>query len=138
MNSFQTTAQDQLANLSQQYQQLANLANQQQKLGAAEPDYQLLTVDGVEGARAFRMGRNSKAALFDLNDPIFFFKATDANGNELPLKMFEFREKDIPKSESDFVTVKDLEAFKDDLRRMLAEIPVSVSVGAEPEKEVST
>lgn len=47
---------------------------------------------GIEGAKAYPMGPNCRAPLFDDAEDIFYIKSTDANGFPT-VKVFEFKEK---------------------------------------------
>ena len=120
--NYAQNAQMQLENIRRQYEQFAEIVGQQQALADSGTDYQMQTVDGIDGARAFKAGKNAKVPLFDVNEPVFFFKVTDANGNEMPLKKFRFAEEEIPKEDGDFVTMRDLNAIRsdiDDLKKLL-------------------
>lgn len=44
------------------------------------PHYDIIKVNGQNGAEAFQMGPNSKALLLDENDPIVWFVQTDGAG----------------------------------------------------------
>ena len=47
---------------------------------------------GIEGAKAYPMGPNCRAPLFDDEEDIFYIKSTDSNGFPT-VKVFEFKEK---------------------------------------------
>lgn len=113
-------AQQQLVGLQQQYEQLQSLMSQ---TGAgteqSAPVIQTPTVAGIDGARRFKLGPNSAAALMDVDEQVFYWKTTDANGVEAPIKVCPFAMHDAPKSESDYVTVKDFNELKADIRKLL-------------------
>jgi len=75
--------------------------------------------DGITGARAIKLGVDSDIAIFDLNEDVFYYRQTDANGNELPMKVGYYTLKDPPKSDSDYVTVKDFEMLKAEIIGLL-------------------
>jgi hypothetical protein len=112
-----------LEGLKRQYEQLEQLAARQQA-GVADSlpaPQQVPTVVGIEGARAYRLGKSSSVALFDTEEDTFYFRKTDSNGNEIPMKVGHYKLEDAPKSESDFVTVKDFEALKTEILGLLRE-----------------
>ena len=58
-------------------QQMPNYYSQQ---SMQQNVMQLYRVNGYEGAKAFQMPPNSQAALFDMNEDIFYLKASDSAG----------------------------------------------------------
>ena len=46
----------------------------------AQPVDGLVSVTGIEGARAYQLPPNSKMALFDADSDVFYVKTTDAGG----------------------------------------------------------
>ena len=112
-------AQAQLAGLQKQYEQLQALMTQSSVATEQAAQQQVQKVTGIEGARAYHLGPNSSVALFDTEDDVFYFRSTDANGVENPMKIGRFKIEDAPKADSDFVTVKDFEALKKDLFTLL-------------------
>ena len=107
-----------LDGIKKQYDQLAKLAAQQN--GAADlSTQQVPTVAGIEGARAYHLGKSSSVALFDTEEDVFYFRKTDANGNEVPMKIGRYTLEDPPKADTDYVTVKDFEALKTDIMAYL-------------------
>lgn len=46
----------------------------------AQPVDGLISVTGVEGAKAYQLPPNSKIALFDADSDVFYVKTTDAGG----------------------------------------------------------
>jgi hypothetical protein len=75
----------------------------------------LTRVNGIDGARAYQMGANSTAALFDSNDDILYIKTTDGAGFPT-IRVFEFKEKIAEMkenlSECEFVSKAEFEKFK--------------------------
>lgn len=52
---------------------------------------QLTRVNGIDGAKAFQMGINSTAALFDANEDLMYIKQTDGAGFPT-IRTFKFEE----------------------------------------------
>lgn len=81
-----------------------------------QPSYQqpmqLNKVNGFEGAKAFPMGANSQAPLFDINEDVFYLKTTDSAGYPI-IDIYDFKKRE-PKVESkaDFVTREEFEELK--------------------------
>jgi hypothetical protein len=69
----------------------------------------------MDGARAYQMGANSTAALFDSNDDILYIKTTDGAGFPT-IRVFEFKERIAETaqnvSETEFASKAEFEKFK--------------------------
>ena len=74
----------------------------------------VIKVTGMEGAGRFPMMANSTAAMFDLNEDIFYLKTTDSMGTPT-IRKFSFTEIVDPKPENIYVT-------KDELKEMIGEL----------------
>ena len=91
----------QLQNMQSQLAQLQSNAQPQQQ------GYQIQTVKGIAGARAFAIPPSSGVILMDTDDSVFYLKSTDANGLET-VKAYEFTEKetDTPELNADKFVLK--------------------------------
>ena len=107
-----------LEGLKKQYEQLEQLTSQRTGIEAPAPQ-QVPTVSGIDGARAFKLGKSSSVALFDVEADVFYLRQTDSNGNEMPLKIGRYTLEDAPKAETDYVTMKDFEALKAEIVSLL-------------------
>ena len=67
-------------------------------------------------------GPNSSSAVFDKEEALFFLLSVDANGNKAPVKIGRFVLEDAPEPGSDNITKADLEAFRAEIRGMIASI----------------
>lgn len=65
-------------------------------------------VNGLESANAYRMQPNSEVILMDSNNPVFYFKKTDASGFST-VKAYEFHE--VEDKKTDYVTKQEFEEF---------------------------
>ncbi len=77
----------------------------------------LIKVNGIEGARMYPIAPNSRIALFDANEDVFYIKSADAGGYAT-IESYEFHRKEpvAPAVESNkYVTVEDFEKFKEEL-----------------------
>ena len=127
MDSFNTS---QISNLQTQLQQLQSLMNQPRQAPAqiqAAPQKPICTVpmvDGLSGARQYldTRGPNSSSAVFDKEEAVFFLLSVDANGNPAPIKIGRFTLEDAPEPGSNSITKADLEAFRAEIRGMIASI----------------
>ena len=125
MDAFNTS---QLSNLQTQLQQLQSLMNQPKPTQIqAAPQKMICTVpmvDGLNGARQYldTLGPNSSSAVFDKDEAVFFLLSVDANGNKAPVKIGRFVLEDAPEPGSDTITKADLEAFRAEIRGMIASI----------------
>ena len=93
------------------------MGNMQNYMGYRNPvsfsqQMQLNKVNGLEGAKAFQMNPNSQAALFDLNEDIFYLKTTDSAGYPM-IDIYEFKKRE-PKAEpkADYVTREEFEELR--------------------------
>lgn len=125
--------QQQLQDLSRQYQQLTG---QQQPLQQIpQPIYQSLPVqpvvqsrqvqyvEGLAGARLYQDGlpSNSSEVIMDKDENIFYMVSKDANGTpskRIPRARFTIEE--FEDEEPAFLTRKDLDDFKEEIRQMFA------------------
>jgi len=125
MDAYRT---GQLDNLSQKLQQLQALMQQPATpVPQAQPQKVISTVpivDGLAGARQYleTLGPSSSAAVFDKEEAVFFLLSVDANGNKAPVKIGRFALEDAPEPGSDNITKADLEAFRAEIRGMIAEL----------------
>lgn len=118
---------NQLDRLQSQFQQLQNLMGQRnQPLPAPQAPQKLIctvpVVDGLSGARQYldTLGANSSCAVFDKEEAVFFLLSVDANGNHQPIKIGRFALEDVPEPGDNAITKDDLDAFKAEIRGMLA------------------
>lgn len=77
---------------------------------------QLIRVTGLEGAKAYQMGANSTAALFDSGSDLMYIKSTD--GACFPtIRTFKFEEvhNDTP-TQREYVSKEEFEEFKKEIR----------------------
>ena len=121
MNDFNFNPQ--LTNLQAQLQQLQGLMGKTPGVSSpSAPPHTIPEVDGIEGARQFQktMPPNSKDAVFDKVEPVFFALAVDANGIPQPIKKCTYTMEDVPETGSDGITRKDLEDFKQEMRDAIA------------------
>ena len=126
MDAYNTT---QLSNLQNQLQQLQSLMGQRSQPAAVtpqtapqKPTVTISSVDGIEGTRKFAesVGPNSKVVVFDGEEPVFYTFAVDANGNRSTIKIGRFTLEDAPEPGDNTITKDDLDAFKAEIRGMLA------------------
>lgn len=78
---------------------------------------ELVSVNGRAGADAFRMDMpNSRVALFDANDDVFYIKATDGAGYPT-VQAFRFTpiSETAEKGSADFITRSEYNEFKQEI-----------------------
>ena len=86
-----------------------------------QPPINQLTIRGGEKvARQFKLPPNSRAAIFDEEEPIFYFKETDENGNEIAFKKCSYVEIEDP-PEPEYLTVQEFKSVLDDFKKSLKE-----------------
>ena len=114
----------QLSNLQTQLQQLQSLMQKPavQQAAPAPVPHTILEVNGEEGARQYHktMLPNTKEAVFDKNDQVFFALAVDANGVLQPIYRCPYTMEPLPEPGSSVVTKQDFEALRQEMREALA------------------
>lgn len=71
---------------------------------------------GITEARAFPIGMNSNAAIFDKNDNIFYIKATDAYGNMISFHKYRYtEEEEVLPLDSRYVTTEQFDQFRKEI-----------------------
>lgn len=118
------TLQNQLQNLFRDYSQLNRAIPQPPPTSQSQHAMQaVLFVYGIDGAREFlkTMAPNTSAAVFDHDAPLFYMLSVDANGVPAKIKIGDFTLRDAPEPESDVITKKDFEAFRNEMRSWFAQ-----------------
>ena len=133
-NNF-NALQQQIQDLSRQYQQLAGTSQQiqpvfqqpiipqPQPVSIPVPPRQVQYVEGISGARLYQDGMqpNSSEIIMDKDDNIFYQVSKDANGT--PSKRIircRFTIEEDLEEEPTFLTRKDFDDFKEEIRQMFA------------------
>ena len=149
-NNVNTLSQ-QIQDLGRQYQQLINGGQQQpifqqpiipqpQQIPIPIPSRQVQYVEGIAGARLYQdsMQSNSSEIIMDKDENIFYQVSKDANGT--PSKRIircRFQIEEEPEEESPFLTRKDFDDFKEEIRQMFANVQsqkqITLSSGAKKE-----
>ncbi len=72
----------------------------------------LISVIGLDGAKAYKMSANSTVALFDGDEDLFYIKSTDGAGFPT-IRTFKFEEikNDKPQPNNDYVSRKEMEEY---------------------------
>ena len=123
------TISQQLQDLSRQLQQSYNFqypqaAPQVQQIPIPIPSRQVQYVEGLAGAKLYQQNlpSNSSEIIMDKNESIFYKVSKDANGTPsktIPRGHFTLDDMD---EEPTYITRKDLDDFKDEMRSMLLEL----------------
>ena len=132
-NNNVNTLQQQIQDLTRQYQQLVTggqqpifqqpIIPQPQQIPIPIPPRQVQYVEGIAGARLYQdsMQANSSEIIMDKDDNIFYQVSKDANGT--PSKRIircRFQIEEDIEEESPFLTRKDFDDFKEEIRQMFA------------------
>lgn len=134
--------QQQLQDLSRQYQQLQSTPQFQSPV-AAPMTYpqapvlprQVQYVEGITGAIKYQLEKlpyNSSEVIMDKEDNIFYMVSKDANGTpakKIPVGRFSIEEIE---EEPTFLTRKDFEEFKEEIRNLLTDKPKASSTIGRP------
>ena len=134
--------QQQLQDLSRQYQQLLGQSQNiipMQPIQPPVPVHQIQYVEGIAGARLYQenMQPNSSEIIVDKDEDVFYKVLKDANG--IPSKRIvrcSFSILDEVTDEPDYLTRKDFDEFKEEIRQLLKPAPAKVvSTTAAPSKK---
>lgn len=90
-----------------------------------QPVNGLVSVTGIEGAKAYQLPPNSSMPLFDSNDDMLYLKTTDAGGFPT-IRAFRFEAVDAeaqPKEGAEYATKADLDALAARVEEMAAPKP---------------
>ena len=127
----------QLQSIQQQYQQLANHQSQPQlfpnqsiqqpipQIQPPAPVRQIQYVEGMTGARIYQnnLPNNSSEIIMDKNEDLFYKVSKDANGTptkKIPVARFTVIDTQPEEEEPVFLTRKDFDEFKEEIRQLLS------------------
>lgn len=102
-------------------------SNAQQSSGSG-----IIWVQGENAAKAYPVASGQSVLLMDSEDSVMYIKSTDQSGMPQPLRIFEYKEKTghqnasviASKPSEDYVSRKEFEAFRDDVRREIKGIRI--------------
>ena len=118
LESYQRQANDLLAKIGQLQQYQQQFPAQQIPVVPPHIDY----VKGLDGAKAFlsKMPANGSTILMDHDEAMFYVVSKDANGDAAPIAFAHFTlETEKPPEKPEYVTKKDFDLFRDELKTML-------------------
>lgn len=104
-------------------QNAPNLAsNTQQQI-----NNQIIWVQGEAAAKAYPVASGQSVQLMDSEDSVFYIKSTDQSGMPQPLRIFDYKERTSERStpaaakntNDDFVSRKEFEEFREDVKRSI-------------------
>ena len=76
----------------------------------------LLSIKGdIEAVRTYPTRPNSRLALFDEDDDVFFVVKTDQNGYKSEIKRFRYIEEPIETPNSNYASKEDLNSLREDM-----------------------
>ncbi len=131
--------QNQLQNVTRQYQQLATQIPPQTQsiqpsvypipapaqIQLSTPPRQVQYVEGIAGARLYQQNElppNSSEIIMDKDDNILYMVSKDANGTpSKKIKAARFTIEELEEEEPAFLTRKDLDDFKEEIRQLLSQ-----------------
>ena len=92
------------------------MAQQQATVFQPQQGEDLHSVRGMDGAKRFQTKPNSRYAMFDEDDDVFYIKVTDQNNYPVSLKRYRFTEEEEPEPEvPQYVTMSEFTKFKEEL-----------------------
>lgn len=97
----------------------------------------LIWVQGENAAKAYPVGAGQSVLLMDSEESVFYIKSTDQSGMPQPLRIFDYKERttaqnspvSAPKVSNEYVSRKEFEAFRDDVRKEISGIRVEEGEG---------
>ena len=145
-NGNLNSLQQQIQNLQQQYQNMTS-PNMQVPLQVPQPiqvpipipSRQVQYVEGIAGAKLYQdnLPSNSSEIIMDKDDNIFYMVSKDANGTpSRHITRCRFEVENIQEEEPAFLTRKDFDDFKEEIRKMFASSqPAQVTLSSGAKKE---
>lgn len=136
--------QQQIQNLQQQYQ---NMTSQNMQVPMPQPiqvpipvpSRQVQYVEGIAGAKLYQdnLPSNSSEIIMDKDENIFYMVSKDANGTpSRHITRCRFEIENIQEEEPAFLTRKDFDDFKEEIRKMFANSqPAQVTLSSGAKKE---
>ena len=120
---------DNLAQLRMNANQMQNAVVQpsmpSQPMQVQQPNNGLIWVQGESGAKSYLVAPNATVMLMDSEGERFYLKSADASGMPLPLRIFDYKERqnasvsdfkaptsDFPDLDDEFVTRKEFDELK--------------------------
>lgn len=99
-------------------------------LGAVQQQYQpqqnggLIWVQGIEGAKSHPVGAGQSTLLMDSESNCFFIKSADASGMPLPLRIFDYKERNQNAQNAPTAPANDMAVFitRDEFEARIAQI----------------
>ena len=90
----------------------------------------IIWVQGENAAKAYPVASGQSVLLMDSEDSVMYIKSTDQSGMPQPLRIFEYKERTsgqnasaiASKPSDEYVSRKEFEAFRDDVRREIQDI----------------
>lgn len=97
----------------------------------------LIWVQGEAAAKAYPVVAGQSVFLMDSEESVFYIKATDQSGMPQPLRIFDYKERTTaqnspvssPKASNEYVSRKEFEAFREDVRKEISGIRVEEGEG---------
>lgn len=123
---------DNLAQLRMNANQMQNAVVQpsvpSQPMQAQQPNNGLIWVQGESGAKSYLVAPNATVMLMDSEGERFYLKSADASGMPLPLRIFDYKERqsaptsDFKAPTSDFSELDDKYITREEFERRMASI----------------
>lgn len=107
-------------------------SNAQQAVGGG-----IIWVQGENAAKAYPVASGQSVLLMDSEDSVMYIKSTDQSGMPQPLRIFDYKERttaqnspvSAPKVSNEYVSRKEFEAFREDVRKEISGIRVEEGEG---------
>lgn len=88
---------------------------------------QIIWVQGEAAAKAYPVASGQSVQLMDSEESVFYIKSTDQSGMPQPLRIFDYKERTSERStpaaakntNDDFVSRKEFEEFREDVKRSI-------------------
>ena len=83
-------------------------------------------VQGEASAKSFPVAPNQSVLLMDSEDSVMYIKSTDASGMPLPLRVFDYKERQhenamaaVAKPTAEYVSRSEFDEFKESIKRSI-------------------
>lgn len=102
----------------------------------------VIWVQGENAAKSYPVGSGNSVLLLDSEASVMYIKSTDQSGMPLPMRIFDYTERDNPShgaalaKSNDYVSREEFDAFREDITKSIKGIRTPIKAGESHEPVV--
>ena len=102
------------------YPTQSNVYPTQMNVAPTQNNVGIIWVQGEAGAKSYLVGAGQSVLLMDAEGSCFYIKSTDASGMPMPLRIFDYKERNqaVSQTPTEYVTRDEFDAFKKSLKEV--------------------